>query len=232
MADALEVNASAQRATRMRGLYAITPDTPDASATARLCEMVDAALAGGASVLQYRNKMAAPELRRVQAYTLAALCARRGAAFIVNDHLELACQIGGAGLHVGVEDFNDLATVRRALGPHRMLGVSCYASLARAREAVAAGADYVAFGSVFASRSKSAALRAPLELFREARELGVPLVGIGGITVENLPQLIAAGADAAAVIDGLFGVDDVRERACQLLRCFDRLEQRCPHEIP
>jgi thiamine-phosphate pyrophosphorylase len=94
-----------------------------------------------------------------------------------------------------------------------MLGVSCYDSLAAARAAVAAGADYVAFGSVFASPTKPAAVRAPLGLFAEARGLGVPLVAIGGITLQNAPQLIAAGADALAVISDLFDAADIAARA-------------------
>ena len=214
MADRLEVKS------RIRGLYAITHDHTD---TARLCDSVLKALEGGASVLQYRNKTATPELRGLQVHALAALCARHDVEFIVNDHLELAFKIEGAGLHVGSEDSDDLSAIRRALGPDRVLGVSCYASIERARAAAAAGADYVAFGSVFASPTKPAATRAPLELFEKARELRVPLVGIGGITLENLPKLIAAGADAAAVISELFGAADVRERAYALARCFDRV---------
>ena len=204
--------------TRVRGLYAITSDDAD---TARLCDLVSEALKGGASLLQYRNKTAPKKLRNLQAHALAALCAQHDIEFIVNDYLELALRNEGSGLHVGFEDGDDLSAIRRALGPKRMLGVSCYASLDRARAAVAAGADYIAFGSVFASPTKPMAARSPLELFGRARELGVPLVGIGGITLENLPQLIAAGADAAAVISELFGAADVGERARGLAQCFD-----------
>ena len=203
---------------RILGLYAITNDEAD---TARLCNAASDALEGGASVLQYRNKTATEELRDLQAHALAALCARHDVEFIVNDQLELALQIEGAGLHVGAKDSDDLGAIRHALGADRRLGVSCYASLERARAAVAAGADYVAFGSVFASPTKPAAARAPLALFAKARKLGVPLVGIGGITLENLPLLIDAGADAAAVITELFGASDVCERARALARCFD-----------
>ena len=221
MEDPREVSSKRRSrlgSTRVRGLYAITPDVAD---TVRLCGAVEQALDGGASILQYRNKTASRELRSLQAHALAALCARHDVEFIVNDDLDLALRIEGAGLHVGAEDDDDLGAIRRALGPDRLVGVSCYASVDRARAAVAAGADYVAFGSVFASPTKPAAARAPLDLFVTARELGVPLVGIGGITLENLAQLIAAGADAAAVISELFGAPDVRNRARELTRCFD-----------
>lgn len=227
MADQREVKNRAmhESASRVCGLYAVTPDQAD---TAALCDSVSQALEGGASLLQYRNKTASQELRGVQAHALAALCAQYHVEFIVNDDLELALRIEGAGLHVGAEDGDDLSAIRRALGPDRMLGVSCYAGLDRARTAVAAGADYVAFGSVFASPTKPLALRAPLELIEEARGLGVPIVGIGGITLENLPLLIAAGANAAAVISELFGAADVRERARMLAQSFDRIQETSP----
>ena len=206
--------------TRVAGLYAVTPDIAD---TTRLVTMVEAALDGGATAVQYRNKAADPTLRREQATALARLCAARGRAFIVNDHLDLALAIDGAGLHVGGDDADDLAAVRAALGDARVLGVSCYASLERAEAAAQAGADYVAFGSVFASPTKPAAVHAPLSLFADARRLGVAQVGIGGIDAANLPTLVAAGADAAAVINDLFCSDDpsaIRVRARALAACF------------
>ena len=210
------------------GLYAITPDEAD---TERLLAMVAAALEGGATMVQYRNKTASAGLRADQAARLARLCNEHRCPLIVNDHLELAMDIEGVGLHVGADDANDLPALRARLGPSRILGVSCYASLDRAKRAAAAGADYVAFGSVFPSPTKPAAVRAPLELFAQARDLDIALVGIGGIDASNLPQLIEAGAHAAAVITDLFdtstdvnaGADElaaVRRRALALARCF------------
>ena len=208
---------------RIAGLYAVTPDLDD---TGRLVALVDAALTGGARVVQYRHKTAGPSLRHEQASRLAACCARHERPFIVNDHADLALSIVGAGLHVGMDDFDSpeaLQALRRRLGPSRMLGVSCYRSLDRARDAVSAGADYVAFGSVFPSTTKPLAPSAALGVFAAARGLGVPLVGIGGITRERLPVLIAAGADAAAVIGDLFGSFDpagVTARAAALAALF------------
>jgi thiamine-phosphate pyrophosphorylase len=193
-----------------RGLYALTPDLAD---TRELARLVAAAIRGGAVAIQYRNKPAPPELRREQAQTLLGLCRRTGVPLLVNDDLELAIAIDADGAHLGRED-GDLGAARRRLGPRRLLGASCYNRLALARTAAATGADYVAFGSAFASPTKPGAVRAPLELYREARRtLAVPVVAIGGITVENAGELVAAGVDAIAVITALFGADDVERRA-------------------
>ena len=193
---------------KLRGLYAITPDIADRR---RLRELVGQALEGGIAALQYRCKSLPSSQRLEEAAALAALCRARGARFIVNDDPGIAVAANADGAHVGKDD-GELAAARATLAG-RVLGVSCYDSLEAARLAVAARADYIAFGSVFPSPTKPAALRAPLALFAQAKRLGVPLVAIGGITLENAPQLIAAGADAVAVISDLFDAPDVRARA-------------------
>lgn len=196
---------------KLRGLYAITPDGGD---TRRLLEQVRAALEGGVALLQYRRKRGdAAEARQV-----VALAARYGAAVIVNDDVELALAAGAAGAHLGRED-GDLVAARGRL-PQGILGASCYDRIEAAREAVRAGADYVAFGSVFASPTKPGAVRAPLALFGEAKPLGVPLAAIGGITLGNAPQVIAAGASLLAVITDLFEAPDIASRARQYGRLF------------
>lgn len=200
------------------GLYALTPDVPD---TAALVARVGAAIAGGATAVQYRNKPADPLLRAEQARALAALCRTAGVPLIVNDDLELAIAVDGAGAHLGRED-GDLAAARRRLGTGRLLGASCYDRLELAERAAAAGADYVAFGSVFASPTKPTAVRAPLALLGAARRLGRPVVAIGGITLANAPQAIAAGADALAVITALFDAGDVAARARAFSALFAR----------
>ena len=204
---------------RLRGLYAITPDDAD---SARLVARVRAALEGGNgggwAALQYRSKLASRELRREQARTLAALARAKGIPFIVNDDIELALEIGADGAHLGRED-GDLAAARRRISG-RLLGASCYDSLALARAAVAAGADYVAFGSVFPSDTKPGAVRAPLALFREAAVLGVPLVAIGGIRLENAAEVLRAGAHALAVLSDLFDAADIAARARAFTRLF------------
>jgi len=192
----------------MKGLYAITPDEADSS---RLVALVDAALAGGVPTLQYRNKRADAAQRLREARALRVLCRTAGTAFIVNDDVQLALDVDADGVHLGRDD-GDLASARARLGG-RLVGVSCYDSLRAAEVAVSAGADYVAFGSVFASPTKPGAVRAPLELFGRARALGVPLVGIGGISLANAPALLDAGADCVAVISDLFAAADVAARA-------------------
>lgn len=186
---------------KLRGLYAITPEASDLNRKVRL------ALEGGIALLQYRSKAR----DRAQASAIVRMARDYGVPVIINDDVELALELDAGGAHLGRED-GDLREARRRLGD-RVLGASCYDQLARAHTAVQAGANYVAFGSVFASATKPEAVRAPLSLFREARALGVPLAAIGGITLDNAPPLIAAGADLLAVITDLFDAPDIRARA-------------------
>jgi thiamine-phosphate pyrophosphorylase len=202
---------------RFKGLYAVTPDLADA---ADLLRRVRLALEGGVKLLQYRNKAAAPDVRREQAGALLGLCREFGARLVVNDDLALAEEIGADGAHLGRAD-GDLAAARAALGAGKILGVSCYAELERARMAQRSGADYVAFGSFFASTTKPDAARAPLALLAQAKQaVGLPVAAIGGITLENAPQLVAAGADLLAVISDLFEAPDIRARAVTYTRLF------------
>jgi thiamine-phosphate pyrophosphorylase len=191
---------------RLRGLYAVTPEAPDAVEKVRL------ALEGGLALLQYRRK------RRdlAEARAVAALARRHGVPLIVNDDVELALELDADGVHLGRDD-GDLRSARARLGD-RILGASCYDEPELARRAVEAGADYVAFGSVFPSTTKPAAVRAPLALF--AAKLGVPLCAIGGITLENAPRVIGAGADLLAVVSDLFDAPDIRARAAQYQGLF------------
>jgi len=186
---------------KLRGLYAITPEGGELERKVRL------ALEGGVALLQYRRKTR----DAAQARAIVKLAREFRVPIIINDDVPLALELGADGVHLGRDD-GDLATARRRLGG-KLLGASCYDNAALARSAVQAGADYVAFGSVFASPTKPAAVRAPLTLFKEARPLGVPLAAIGGITLENAPQLVAAGADLLAVISDLFDASDIRQRA-------------------
>ena len=207
------------RARRLRGLYALTPDIAD---TAALVTAVTAALDGGAAAVQYRGKHDDPALRATQARALARVLAARGGVYVVNDDPALARDVGADGVHIGAED-GSIAAAREVLGPDRLVGVSCYDDLSRARAAVAAGADYVAFGSFFPSSTKPHARRADPALLAQAQSLGVPVVAIGGITAANAAGLIAAGADALAVISDVFGQPDaetIREAADAFVRVF------------
>jgi thiamine-phosphate pyrophosphorylase len=189
----------------LRGLYAITPEGPD------VLDKVVLALAGGLAMLQYRRKGLASHERLSEARRLGQLARAHRVPFIVNDDVELALACAADGVHLGRAD-GDIVSARARLGG-KILGVSCYDQLGLAHSAVAAGADYVAFGSVFTSPTKPAAVRAPLALFAQARELGVPLCAIGGITLDNAAQTRRAGADLLAVISDLFDAEDIRQRA-------------------
>ena len=132
------------------GLYAVTPDCGD---TAQLLVKAEAVLAGGARLLQYRNKTASAALRMIQGRALLELCRQYRAALVINDHIELALALDADGLHIGDGDA-PVAASRRRLGPGKLLGVSCYGQLENARAAAAAGASYVAFGGFFPSKVK------------------------------------------------------------------------------
>jgi thiamine-phosphate pyrophosphorylase len=205
-----------QAAARIRGLYVVTPDWRD---TLKLVMTSKAALEGGAKVLQYRNKVAAPSQRVEHAIVLAALCQKFGATFIVNDHLDLALEVDADGVHLGGSD-GELSGARKRLGPKKLLGASCYNRLDLAQAAKEAGADHIAFGSMYASSSKPSAVRAPFELFAQARPLGLPMVAIGGITADNAEPLVEAGADAVAVITDIYDAPDITARARQFGALF------------
>jgi thiamine-phosphate pyrophosphorylase len=203
---------------RLAGLYAIA-DTKYLD-DARLIEAVTQAIAGGARVIQYRDKKHATVERTRQASELVALCRQHGVLFIINDDVTLAQETRADGVHLGREDV-PLAEARKLLGTRAIIGVSCYNDLARAQAAQKQGANYVAFGRFFPSRTKPQAVQANLDLLREAkRKLHIPVVAIGGITPENGASLIAAGADALAVIEGVFGQADVRAAAERYARLF------------
>jgi thiamine-phosphate pyrophosphorylase len=197
----------------MRGLYPITPDMADTNA---LLLKVEEALKAGVAMLQYRNKAISKDKRLLQAKELAALARGYGVPLIVNDDVEIALAVGANGAHIGKDD-GDLGAARARLAG-KILGASCYDSLESARAAVRAGADYVAFGSAFPSPTKPDAKRAPLSLFRH--DLGVPLCAIGGITLENAPAVIAAGASLLAVITDVFDAPDIGARANQYRKLF------------
>jgi len=198
------------RAARVAGLYALTPEIDD---TATLLAKVVAAIDGGAALVQYRSKTLGAAVRREQARALGSSRAVRRALFIVNDDAALAAEVDADGVHLGTDD-GSIAAARARVGTERLIGVSCYDDFERARAALAAGADYVAFGSFFASQVKPAACRAGIDLLVRGRQLGVPVVAIGGITAKNATTLIDAGASAVAAISDVFAHDDLAAVTC------------------
>jgi thiamine-phosphate pyrophosphorylase len=208
--------------TVIRGLYVITDDRHD-SAT-QLVERVGQAIAGGAHIVQYRAKNVPPEHRLDEATALAELCQRLTIPLIINDDIELAQQVGAAGVHLGRDD-TPLAAARQQLGEQALIGVSCYNRLDNAISAQRDGADYVAFGSFFPSPTKPGAVASPLSLLQQARQhLSIPIVAIGGITASNGANLISAGASALAVVSGVFGGPDIRAAAAAYARLFSQPE--------
>jgi thiamine-phosphate pyrophosphorylase len=202
----------------LTGLYAIT----DAKLTpgAALIPAVEAALRGGARVIQYRDKGGDSARREHEAAALSTLCRAHGALLIVNDDVELAALVGAAGVHLGRDD-PQLAAARKRLGAGAIIGVSCYNQLTRAQAAAEQGADYAAFGRFFPSHTKPDAVAATPELLRAARRtLALPLVAIGGITPENGGLLLEAGADMLAVIHGVFGQADIEAAARRFAALF------------
>lgn len=200
-----------------RGVYLLTPDWTD---TPRLLAATADALAAGVRWLQYRNKRADAATRRAQAVALRELTLAHGARFVVNDDVHLALAAHADGVHVGRDDPDPRPRLARA-GVAMAVGVSCYDDFARAQAAVAAGADYVAFGSVFASTTKPAAVRAPLALLSKARAAGMHVVAIGGIGAENIARVAAAGAHAAALITAIYDAADPGAAARTLMSNFE-----------
>ena len=204
----------------LRGLYAITSATL-CREPKRLTPAVEAALAGGARLVQYRDKEADAAQRRATARALLGLCRDHNALFIVNDDVELALAVGADGVHLGAADL-PLREARNRLGGLAVLGVSCANVLERAVAAQDEGASYVAFGRFFPSRTKPHAPQAEAALLRQARaRLHVPICAIGGITPANGRPLVEAGAAMVAAVDGVFGAADVAGAARAYARLFD-----------
>lgn len=184
-----------------KGLYVVTPDWDDTDA---LVAATDAALAGGATLVQYRHKTAAPALRKTQAAALLAVCRRHGVPLVINDHIELCLEIGADGVHVGGTD-QSVAQARGMVGPGKIVGSSCYGTYERAEVAVAEGASYIAFGGFYPSRVKQYDFRTAPEIVARAKaNLPLPVVVIGGMTVENCVPLLAQGADMVAVVSSVY----------------------------
>lgn len=205
--------------TMLKGLYGITDSQllPDDNSLLKAAEQ---ALHGGMKVLQYRDKSDDHNKRLNQAGALKVLCHQHKALLIINDDVELAASVEADGVHVGQSDTSVMA-VRERLGEYAIIGVSCEGSIDLAQKAVNAGANYVAFGKFFESKTKPDAKPANISLLPEAKQrFKVPVVAIGGITVDNAPQIIEAGADMIAVVNNLFAASDIQVRARALSKLY------------
>lgn len=205
---------------RLRGLYAITD--PQLTPGETLLPAVEQAILGGARLLQYRNKSASPAQRRREASALLELCRRHQVPLLVNDDVSLCQEIGADGVHLGQQD-GALSHARQILGPDAIIGISCHNQLDHALRARDGGANYVAMGRFFASRTKPTAPSAEIADLRQVRSrLELPIVAIGGVNAENGASLIEAGADMLAVIHHLFAAEDIRARAAAIQKLFQR----------
>ena len=204
---------------RLQGLYVITdgrsPDSQDLTTRARQ------ALDGGARLIQYRDKRPKAFAQRLEeARALCHLCRRAGALFLINDDVALAAQSQAHGVHLGQDD-TDPAQARAVLGSDAVIGVSCYNDFQRGLRFAAQGADYIAYGRFYPSRSKPEAVSAPPDLLRETRRrTAIPIAAIGGVTPDNGGPLIRAGADMLAVIDAVFGQSDIAAACRRFQACF------------
>ena len=201
--------------TLRRGLYLITPDDPDPS---QLFARTRPLLAF-ASCLQLRNKAMDADALRVAGIALRSACKDAGVTLLINDDAALAAELGADGVHLGEHD-GDIASARRLLRDDAIIGASCYDDIERARRLAAEGASYLAFGAFFPSPTKPNVRRASLQLLRDSAHLGLPRVAIGGITPDNAPSLVDAGADLVAVISGVFDAPDPVAAARAYLSLF------------
>ncbi|MNJ06149.1 Thiamine-phosphate synthase [compost metagenome] len=203
---------------KLRGLYAITDSQLLAG---KFLPYVEAALDGGVTLLQYRDKSQDEARRLREAEALVELCSRYKTRLIVNDDAELAARLG-VGVHLGQTD-GPLTPARTLLGREAIIGSTCHAQLELAEQATREGASYVAFGRFFNSVTKPGAPAADTALLEQARaRLKLPICVIGGITLDNAAPLVAHGADLLAVIHGLFGADSTQE-VTRRARAFNAL---------
>lgn len=211
---------STVRSPTLEGVYLLTPDS-DSIGFDTVLQIVEHALRAGVRAVQYRDKNAKPALHLARAQQLVALAHSGDALLIVNDSVDVALLAGADGAHLGRDD-GSVADARRLLAT-RLLGVSCYDQLGIARAAVVAGADAIAFGSMFASVTKPGAVRAPMKLLSAARSAWpqARVVAIGGINAENIATVAEAGAHAAAVLDAVFSANDPAQAARELVQRFD-----------
>jgi len=206
---------------KINGIYGILPaDIP----LKDLLSKAEAALKGGVRTLQLRDKKQGYKRALKRAHALRALTREYAARMIINDSVQLALESGADGVHLGREDMKSIATIRSEVKRPLIIGVSCKADAAFARHVLDEGADYVSFGAIFPTSSKEKAVPIGLPRLAKVRQLfpDANICAIGGITLESLPAVKAAGADCAAVISALFGEDDVESIARNMLETWEK----------
>ena len=184
---------------KIQGLYGITPNKD-----LNISLIKSAIKKHKVNILQYRHKTRDEKIKLEEAKYLLALCKEHNTLFIVNDDINLCEKVGADGVHLGKNDIQ-INYARKQLGEELIIGVSCYNSPERAIEAQNIGANYVAFGSIFNSKTKPNAPHCPLSIIENIKnKINIPIVGIGGITFENQKYAYDAGCNSVAMLDGLF----------------------------
>lgn len=202
----------------LTGLYAII-DSQALSGRSHL-EVADQLIRGGAKTIQLRDKLRSKDVLLPIAQQLKNLCSEHAVLFIMNDYLDLALAAGADGLHLGQKDL-PIKEARKLLPIDIILGCSV-TTVDQAIAAESDGADYIAVGSIFPTSSKERAKVVGLERLRQIRQaVGLPLVAIGGITEDKVAEVLAAGADAVAVISAILGAEDIEEAARQIIARFE-----------
>ena len=206
---------------KLKGLYVVTDRPMCLERSMSVDKIVALAIGGGARIIQYRNKQSPHAVRLYEAEQLAKLCRKLDAILLINDDIDIAIEVGADGVHLGQQD-TSLAEARSRLRQDKIIGITCHNDIELARQAQAGGADYVAFGRFFPSISKPSAPAASVDTLRQAnQELSIPICAIGGITLNNAPELIKNGADMLAVVNAVFGAWKVTQAAKAFTQLFN-----------
>jgi len=202
---------------KLHGLYVITDPL---LCSDKLVEKVEQAILGGAQIIQYRNKLADAQTQYTEAAALQSLCQQHQRTFLINDNVSLALQVNADGVHLGQTD-GDITAARKNLGEDKIIGVTCHSDIHAAKMAQQQSANYVAFGRFYPSKTKPTAPPAKIEVLQQAQQqLEIPVVAIGGISVENASNLINAGADMLAVIHAVFAQENIKQAATDLAQYY------------
>ena len=206
--------------TALNGIYLITDRQLSLARQMPIENMVQQAIEGGVRLIQYRNKQSSLSTKKYEAAIVAKLCRAHNVTFLVNDDIDIALAVDADGVHIGQDD-TSLTKARALLGPDKIIGVSCYNSFDLAKQAQTDGADYVAFGRFYPSRSKPNASPATIDTLQKAcQQLDMPICAIGGITPLNAPNLLNNGAHMLAVIHSILASPNIRRAAQEFTDLF------------
>lgn len=195
---------------KLNGLYVITDN--ELTPTEDILDKVELALKGGATIIQLRDKKSSPEIMKQVAIYIQQLCDDFGALFVLNDDIELACELQCGGLHIGKSDHERFDEIREKF--NGVIGVSCYGDVDMAKEFEQKGADYVAFGSFFTSPTKPSSNIISLDVLSKAKDsLNIPVCAIGGINTQNVDEVMKHKPDMVSLIHDIWSADDITKQS-------------------